>query len=189
MIKILIDIDNLFYYKDTENKEMNTSDPKSLRADKWLYWATALYFVMNGAQLWETAIMVPAWTAGPPASLFFFKTEYGLDFKIFWILVHSVHEVFLLLALFFNWHIPQRRNVMLFLLLIHASLRVWTLLYFAPALMTFMAMDVKPVVDPALLEKATAWKNLNYVRVGLYMLVNVGYVLLPRLKKHSQSKS
>lgn len=155
---------------------------KILRADKWLYIATALYFVMNGAQLWETSIMVPAWTAGPPASLFFFKTAYGLDFKLFWILVHSVHEIFLLLALFFNWRFRQRRNAMLFLLLIHTGLRVWTLQYFAPTLMSFMAMDVKPVVDPGLLERATTWKNLNYLRVGLYILVNLGYVFIPKLK-------
>lgn len=162
---------------------MNKMTDKTLRADRWLYMATALYFVMNGAQLWETSIMVPAWTAGPPASLFFFKTAYGLDFKLFWIVVHSVHEVFLLLALLFNWHIRQRRNIMIGLLVIHVALRIWTLQYFAPTLMQFMAMDVKPVVDPGLLKQATIWKHLNYLRVGLYILVNLGYVFIFRLKK------
>lgn len=156
---------------------------KTPEADRWLYVATALYFVMNGAQLWETALMVPAWTAGPPASLFFFKTEYGLDFRLFWIIVHSVHEVFLLLALFFNWQIRQRRNSMIVLLAMHIALRVWTLQYFAPTLMTFMAVEVRPVVDPVLLEKATLWKNLNYLRVGLYILVNLGFVFICGIKK------
>ncbi|UMQ42327.1 transposase [Chryseobacterium sp. Y16C] len=158
------------------------------RANNWLYIATALYFVMNGAQLWETAIMVPAWTAGPPASLFFFKTAYGLDFKFFWIIVHSIHEIFLLLALLFNWRFKQRRNAMLFLLLIHIGLRVWTLQYFVPTLMSFMAMKVRPVVEPGLLKEAIAWKNLNYVRVGLYILVNIGYVYISKLKTDDGSK-
>lgn len=166
-----------------KTKKMNTITNKKLRADQWLYVATALYFVMNGAQLWETAIMVPAWAAGPPASLFFFKTAYGLDFKLFWMIVHSVHEVFLLIALFFNWRIRQRRNAMLLLLAVHISLRVWTLQYFAPTLMQFMAMDVKPVVDQGLLERATMWKNLNYLRVGLYVMVNLGYVFILRFNK------
>ena len=163
---------------------MNTMTDRTLRADQWLYVATALYFVMNGAQLWETSIMVPAWTAGPPASLFFFKTAYGLDFKLFWIVVHSVHEVFLLLALLFSWHIKQRRSAMIGLLVVHVALRIWTLQYFAPTLMQFMAMDVKPFVDSELLERATIWKNLNYLRVGLYILVNLGYVFIFRLKRN-----
>ncbi|HWV69506.1 transposase [Chitinophaga sp.] len=148
------------------------------RAAIWLFFATALYFVMNGAQLWETALMAPAWTAAPPESLFFFKGRYGLDFKYFWMIVHSVHEVVLLLAIVFNWRLRNRRNIMLVLFAVHVAMRVWTLTYFAPTLMGFMALDIHPGTDAALLEKATTWKLLNYLRVGIYVMVNIGYAVL-----------
>lgn len=156
----------------------NMNQYQNNRANKWLFYAVALYFVMNGAQLWETAIMVPAWTAAPPESLFFFKGTYGLDFKYFWIIVHSIHEVVLLVAIILNWSRRNRRNIMLLLFAAHAAVRIWTLTYFAPTLMEFMAMEVRPGTDTALLEKANTWKMLNYLRVAIYVLVNVGYAAL-----------
>ena len=42
------------------------------RALGWLVTTTAVYFVMNGAQIFETVVIVPAWTAAPPASLAMF---------------------------------------------------------------------------------------------------------------------
>ncbi|HMO39817.1 MAG TPA: hypothetical protein PKC76_10525 [Saprospiraceae bacterium] len=155
---------------------------KNLRADIWLFIATAVYFIMNGAQLWETAIMVPAWTAAPPESLFFFKGTYGLDFKYFWIIVHSIHEIILLAALVFNWQFRTRRNLMLILLLFHIGIRIWTLQYFAPTIIEFQAMEVTPMIDSTLVERAAHWRNLNYLRVGIFFLINIGYATLFFLK-------
>lgn len=148
------------------------------RAQLWLFIATAAYFIMNGAQLWETAIMIPAWTAAPPASLFFFKGPYGLDFKNFWIIVHSSHEVLLIMALIFNWRFKKRRNIMLLLFGAHIGVRVWTLQYFAPAIIEFQAIEVKDMIDSTLVDKASRWRNLNYLRVGLFFLINLGYASL-----------
>jgi hypothetical protein len=63
------------------------------RALFWLVTTTAVYLLMNGAQIFETVLIVPAWTAAPPASLGMFQGEYGLDFKTFWIVFHSLHEI------------------------------------------------------------------------------------------------
>lgn len=53
------------------------------RALFWLVTTTAMYFLMNGAQIFETVLIVPKWTAAPPASLAMFQGEFGLDFKTF----------------------------------------------------------------------------------------------------------
>lgn len=151
---------------------------KIKRADLWLFLAVSLYFLMNGAQLWETAIMIPAWTAAPPQSLYFFNGPHGLDFKYFWIAIHSIHEVFLLLALIYNWKWTGRRNMMLVLFVIHIGIRVWTLQYFAPTIIEFQAMEPSHMIDSQLVEKANLWKNLNYLRVGLFFMVNLGYAYL-----------
>ena len=80
------------------------------RAGTWLVITTLAYFVVNGAQVFETATVVPAWTAAPPASLALFRGEHGLDFMVFWIVVHSLHELTFLLAIAFSWRIPTVRN-------------------------------------------------------------------------------
>ena len=159
------------------------------RANLWLFIATAAYFLMNGAQLWETAIMIPAWTAAPPESLFFFNGPYGLDFKNFWIIVHSSHEVLLILALIFNWPFKKRRNLMLLLLVAHIGVRVWTLQYFAPTIIEFQAIEVEDMINSTLADKASRWRNLNYLRVGLFFIINLGYACLlfftPKKKSHA----
>jgi hypothetical protein len=39
------------------------------RAEIWLFITTHIYFLMNGAQIFETAVFVPKWTASPPETL------------------------------------------------------------------------------------------------------------------------
>ncbi|MEQ9442915.1 MAG: hypothetical protein RIG62_28005 [Cyclobacteriaceae bacterium] len=104
--------------------EVDTPRPQRYtRADLWLLLTIAAYFIMNGAQLWETAIMIPAWTQAPPASLIFFQGPYALDFKNFWIVVHSLHEVIFIVALVFNWR-THRRWPLLLLFLAHLGVRI-----------------------------------------------------------------
>jgi hypothetical protein len=138
---------------------------------------TALYFLMNGAQIFETALIVPSWTASPPESLGMFQGKHRLDFKVFWIVFHSVHEITFILALVFCWKIPGVRNWLLGLLIAHIAVRVWTIMYFAPAIIAFQHMPQAPSVDPDLVAKAARWRNLNYLRVAIFMAVNVA--LLP----------
>lgn len=151
---------------------------KLSRADRWLLLSIAAYLVMNGAQLWETAIIIPAWTQAPPASLIFFQGPYGLDFKYFWIIVHSIHEVIFILALVFNWKNKSRRLPLVLLFLAHVGVRVWTLVYFVPVIIDFQQMSVVDSVDPPLVERAAQWRNLNYLRVGLFFAINTALALL-----------
>jgi hypothetical protein len=128
---------------------------------------------MNGAQIMETAIMVPAWTAAPPLTLYFFQKPYGLDFKVFWITAHSIHEVIFIIALILNWKDKHRRNPLLLLFIAHMAVRIWTVSYFAPTIIWFQSLPVTDTVDSVLVQKAALWKNLNYLRVGLFIAINV----------------
>ncbi|MGN6434978.1 MAG: transposase [Agriterribacter sp.] len=150
------------------------------KATQWLFYSICAYFIMNGAQVWETALMVPAWTAAPPSSLIFFQKPYGLDFKVFWIVVHGVHELIFITALALNWKIKKRRNLILLVLAGHIATRIWTLLYFAPAIMEFQRLPYSDTVDVLLQEKAAQWRNLNYARVVIFFALN--FLLIAGLK-------
>ncbi len=164
---------------------MNTVSTYS-KADKWLFYSICAYFIMNGAQLWETALMVPAWTAAPPASLIFFQKPYGLDFKVFWIVTHGIHELIFIAALIFNWKIKPRRNAMLLILAGHIAVRAWTLLYFAPTIIEFQHVPPGHTIDTLLVQKAALWRHLNYLRVGIFFLLNFSLIPVFNLKhKHN----
>ena len=146
------------------------------RAGTWLVITTLAYFLVNGAQVFETATIVPAWAAAPPESLAVFHGPYGLDFMVFWIVAHSLHELTFLLAIAFSWRIPAVRRRLLALLAVHVALRVWTVAYFAPTIIELQGITGTGI-DPALLERAALWQNLNYLRVGLFIAVSLA--LLP----------
>jgi hypothetical protein len=143
------------------------------RALLWLVTTTAVYLLMNGAQIFETLLIVPAWTAAPPASLGLFQGAYGLDFKAFWIVFHSLHEITFILALAVCWKLKTVRHWLLALLVVHMAVRVWTLAYFAPTIIRFQSISPSPGVDPALIQEAARWRTLNLVRVALFMAVNL----------------
>jgi hypothetical protein len=151
------------------------------RAETWLFITTVFYFLMNGAQIFETAVIVPKWTASPPESFQMFKGKYGLDFKTFWIVLHSIHEITFILAIIFCWKLIFIRDWLLVLFAIHFAVRVWTLIYFAPNIIEFQKIANAAGESNELLKRTTRWKNLNYVRVGLFIVVSAG--LIPLLIK------
>lgn len=150
------------------------------RAEIWLCITTLVYFLLNGAQIFETFVIIPKWTAAPPESLHYFKGSYAMDLKTFWIVIHSLHEITFILAIVFCWKLDIR-NPLLILFAIHFAVRAWTILYFAPHLMEFERIANSGSIGQHLIEKATLWRNLNYIRVGIFLAVSIG--LLPLCMK------
>lgn len=147
------------------------------RAETWLCITTLIYFLMNGAQIFETFVIVPKWTASPPESLHYFKGKYALDLKTFWIIIHSIHEITFILAIVFCWNL-NIRNPLLLLFAIHFAVRVWTILYFAPKVMEFERIANAENITHNLISKAALWRNLNYIRVGIFLAVSIGLIPL-----------
>lgn len=144
------------------------------RAEAWLLITTLIYFIMNGAGIFETAVIIPKWTADPPASFQVFKGEYGIDLKIFWIAMHSIHEITFIVAIVFCWNIPGVREWLLTLFAIHFGVRVWTLAYFAPNIIDFQNIANGGNVGSDLVARTKRWKNLNYVRMIAFIAVSGG---------------
>ncbi len=156
----------------------NISAEYMSRAETWLLLTTLIYFLMNGAQIFETVVIVPRWTASPPESFQLFKGKYGLEFKTFWIVLHSIHEITFMLSIIFCWKLNLIRNWLLVLFAIHFAVRVWTLIYFAPNVIDFQKIANTTSKSSGLLKRTTLWKNLNYLRVGLFIAVSIALLLL-----------
>lgn len=156
------------------------------RAEIWLSITILAYFLMNGAQVFETAVVVPKWTVSPPESLSVLGGKYGLNLKAFWIVIHSLHELTFLLALIFCWKIDSVRNWLLLLLLLHVAVRVWTLTYFALHIIDFQKIAASPATDTDLLARTAQWRVLNYIRVGIFLAISFGliplYILVTNLR-------
>lgn len=162
---------------------MNTMDLQDVaKAEMWLLVTTLVYFLMNGAQIFETVAVVPKWSASPPESFALISGPYGIDLKKFWIILHSIHEITFFIALYFCWKIDPVRNWLLLLLGIHVAVRVWTLFYFAPNIIEFQKISTEnSYAHSDLVAKTTMWRSLNYLRVAIFIGVSIG--LVPLLNK------
>ncbi len=148
------------------------------RAELWLLATTLVYFLMNGAQIFETAVFVPKWTANPPETLRLLADKNGASLKTFWIVVHSIHELISIATIIFCWKIDPIRNWLVVLFLIHFAIRVWTLLYFAPNIIEFQKIYETSGGGTHLIDRINLWQKFNYLRVWLFVGVSIGLVAL-----------
>ena len=148
------------------------------RAELWLCITTLIYFLMNGAQIFETLVFVPKWTASPPDNFKFLLDGQGASLKFFWIVFHSLHEITFILAIIFCWKIDPVRNCLLILFAVHFAARVWTLSYFAPNIIDFQKVAENPSLAKDLISRTSLWRTLNYVRVAIFIAVSIGLIPL-----------
>ena len=148
------------------------------RAELWLFITTLIYFLMNGAQIFETLVFVPKWTDAPPANFKLLLDGHGASLKIFWIVFHSLHEITFILAIVFCWKIDFARNWLLILFAIHFAVRVWTLAFFAPNIINFQKIAETHSVVQDLADSTSLWRTLNYIRVAMFIAVSIGLIPL-----------
>ncbi|MEO5891082.1 MAG: transposase [Ferruginibacter sp.] len=162
---------------------MNHSDLSSIsneylnRAALYLIITTLAYFLINGAQLFETIVFVPEWTSKPPFSLSALQGPYSPDLKTFWIVAHSIHELTFIAAIIFCWQLPQIRLTLIVIFVLHFIVRVWTIGYFAPNIMAFQKADTS-LVSPEIQAAVKRWRNLNYVRVAAFVILSIWTVVV-----------
>lgn len=149
-----------------------------IRAEIWLCITTLLYFLMNGAQIFETLLFVPKWASSPPDTLKLLQDGNGVSLKFFWIILHSLHEITFILAIAFCWKIDPVRNWLLILLIIHVAVRAWTLAFFAPNIIQFQNLASATSVSQEIITRISLWKTLNYIRVAVYIAVSIGFIPL-----------
>ena len=61
---------------------------------------------------------------------------------------------------------------------LHAAVRVWTIVYFAPNIIDFQRIAEAGESGDDLLRRAALWRNLNYIRVGIFVAISFGLIPL-----------
>ncbi|ROH98133.1 transposase [Chryseobacterium daecheongense] len=148
------------------------------RAEIWLCATTLIYFLMNGAQIFETLVFVPKWASFPPNHFKLLLDGNGTSLKNFWIIFHSLHEVIFILTILFCWKIDPVRNWLLVLFILHIAVRVWTLTFFAPNIILFQKIAESQTVPANLISKVSLWQKLNCVRVAIFIIISCGLIPL-----------
>lgn len=151
-----------------------------------IYSLTCLSFsVIIGSAIYEHLCVVPQWTAGPPASLSMFQGDYGLYPQAFWIPIHPVTVVLMLITLLLSWKSPRRINVLI-PFIGYAGVLAITFVYFVPELIAITTTAYADTVDAGLTERAKQWEMLSLVRLGFLVLLSL--ILFSGLTKNNNRR-
>lgn len=143
------------------------------------------FIIVIGGATYEHLAVVPVWTAAVPASLTMFNGEYGLVAQNFWIPIHPLTIVLLVLGLIANWS-TERRVYVAAALGGYLVILAVTFVFFVPELMLLIATPYSQTVDAELTRRANLWEALSLVRLGVLGLL--AFALLLGLSKPGEQK-
>jgi hypothetical protein len=145
--------------------------------------ACICFIIVIGGATYEHLAVVPVWAKAVPASLTMFQGEYGLAAQNFWIPIHPVTIVLLVVGLIANWR-NARRGYIIATLAGYLAILGITAIYFVPELLAITQSTYGATVDADLTRRANLWETLSLVRLG--MLIVLAVFLLLGLSKPAE---
>jgi len=143
------------------------------------------FIIVIGGALYEHAALVPIWASAAPASLAMFQGEYAIVPFRFWMPVHPVTVILLLVALALNWS-TDRRKYVLITLVGYLVVLIATFLYFVPELMSIVQSAYSTAIDPDLTARAKTWETMSLIRLAFMLVLAV--ILLFGLTKSGEPR-
>ncbi|MDV3134170.1 hypothetical protein [Mycobacterium sp. 29Ha] len=131
---------------------------------------TLVACVLLGGGLYETVVVDPAWPKRPGIIQ---AQNGGISRRRFWIPVHTLFEVLLIVALIASWGDAAVRLALLVALVSHAVMRVWSLVDFVPRAVEFEKADPAGIDEAA----AVAWTRRSLMRLPLDLVTCVALLV------------
>ncbi|MCB0949002.1 MAG: hypothetical protein KDB44_06910 [Mycobacterium sp.] len=128
---------------------------------------TLLACASLGGGLYEALVVDPFWPKRPGIIQ---AHNGGIKRVRFWLPMHVLFEVLLVVALIVAWRDAEVRAALLVALVSHAAMRIWSLVDLIPEALTFERKDPAKVDEAA----AVRWTRRSLLRLPLSLLTCVG---------------
>lgn len=120
--------------------------------------------ILCGAVVYEHVALVPVWATAPPASLTMWRGEYRVRSERFWIVVHPVLIVLLVVALATSWSNDMARGWLWLAFGAYAVVLVVTRLWFVPELLRLTRGPDGSIAPDQWRHRARRWEIASLVR-------------------------
>jgi hypothetical protein len=143
-----------------------------------VFFATLGSGLMAGGALLEM-MLLSAGLGTPSTTFIMIHPPFGGSFNFFIITMNSLMEWLLIpAALFLNWHIPERRTLIVLAAVAFYAMRVWSYIYFVPNIFEFGALPPDGPFSAELVERFRMWVNLSWLRFAIQDLLTYLLFLL-----------
>ncbi|MGB7923502.1 MAG: anthrone oxygenase family protein [Pyrinomonadaceae bacterium] len=129
-----------------------------------LFPAIILWGTLLGGIAYSHLVYFPVYLSALPDSAVVVNGTYGLDEVIFWVIIHPLLILSLIVTLALNWKSRPRRQLILISLLIYIVVLVVSRLYFIPELMAFQRSPESSLSPAEWLTRGQRWQRLSWIR-------------------------
>jgi hypothetical protein len=140
-----------------------------------------------GGIAYSHLVYFPIYLSALPNSSVVVNGTYGLNEGIFWMMIHPLLILSLILTLVVNWKAGPRRKLILVSLAIYIVVLVVTQIYFVPELGAFRHSPESSLSSEEWLVRGQRWQRLSWIR-GTVMYIGILPLLVALTKPVSVPK-
>lgn len=133
--------------------------------------------VLLGGIVYSHLVYFPVYLSALPDSAVLVNGPYALHEERFWLLIHPLAILSLIISLALNWRIRARRKLIFIPLVVYLLAIVVTALYFVPELRAFQNSPNSNVSAAEWFARGRRWQYLSWVR-GSFLGLSIVPLLL-----------
>jgi hypothetical protein len=145
------------------NKEKSTVTRLSFRTYA-LFVAVIFWGVLLGGVVYSHLVFFPVYLSDLPNSAVVVTGKYGLQDARFWMTVHPLLILSLIVALVLNWKFEARRKLILLSFGVYIAVLIISFLYFVPELLAFEKSAESGLAAAEWLARGNRWQYLSWTR-------------------------
>jgi hypothetical protein len=149
-----------------------------------LFLVVILWGTLLGGIAYSHLVYFPVYLSALPDSAVLVNGTYGLNEGIFWMIVHPLLILSLIIALVMNWKSRPRRKLILISFVIYILVLIVSSLYFIPELVAFKHSPESNLSSAGWLGRGQRWQRLSWIR-GTTMYTGILPLLLALTKPDS----
>lgn len=152
-----------------------------------LFLTIILWGTLLGGIVYSHIVYFPVYLSALPDSAVVVTGPYGLNDAQFWLTVHTLLILSLIVALMLNWRFKPRRKLILITCVVYLVVLAVTQIYFLPELNAFDASAQSNVSPAEWLARGQRWQRLSWIRGTVCYLAILPLLLAVTAPAGSQS--
>jgi hypothetical protein len=129
-----------------------------------LFLAIILWGTLLGGIAYSHLVYFPVYLSALPDSSVVVNGTYGLNEAIFWVIIHPLLILSLILALALNWRAKPRRKLIVISFAIYLVVLVISQIYFIPELGAFKHSPELSLSPADWIARGQRWQRLSWLR-------------------------
>jgi len=123
-----------------------------------------LWGVLLGGVVYSHIVFFPPYLSHLPESAMITNGEYALHDENFWMLIHPVLVLSLIVSLAANWRDPVRRKLIASTLVVYVVVILVSFAYFVPQLAEFHNSPQSGISSAEWIDRGKHWQHMSWIR-------------------------